>query len=484
MQSKPENPQKRQFTKKQLRTLRRKRRQEKRRAVLLLLFTVAACIIAAAVILQPKEDESIPIASIIAASITPAPSPVPTASPEPTAIIPAVRQTAVPDAATPAPTEEAAPAPTEEAPAAETPAAEPSSAPTPEPAATPAAPMRSVHFRVTGDIMATEDQLDYAKRADGNGGYDFRPQLELIAGSLQAADYTVGNLETTIGKYGDRDYSGYPEFNSPESLLTALSGSGFDMLSLANNHMLDRWFDGMKNTVNNVEAAGFDHVGAYRTREERNSAKIVEINGVKFGFLAYTGTANDREKSSAEGALLYGVPFLHKADFDGDVERLRAAGAEVVIAFPHWGAEYVSSPNSDQQHYAMKLAEAGADIIIGSHPHVLQPMGFIEVDGREVFIAFSMGNFLTTQSHSGYTDAGMILDFTVTEQPDGGFRVENVGYVPTWCWEHGRTVQVLPAAKYVNQRPDGMDNDDYNRMKKCLSATVKTMGDSFTMLEE
>lgn len=390
--------------------------------------------------------------------------PAPTPSPVPTATI----------APTPEPTAEPTPTPTPEPTATPTPTPTPS--PTPEP--TP----RSVTFRVTGDIMATQSMLGYAQSAADGDGYDYDPQFALIAEELANADYTMGNLETTIGMYRDQPYSGYPRFNTPETFLETLKDCGYDFLTLANNHMLDRYFDGMKNTVACVEQYGFDHSGAYVSQEDRESANIVEIHGIQFGFLSYTETTNGMESASDSAAKEYGVPYLYSSDYEGDVARLREAGAEVVIAFPHWGEEYIREPNSTEKQYAQKMANAGVDIILGSHPHVLQKIDWIETEERNVLVAYSLGNFISTQSHHGYTDTGMILEFTVTEQPDGTFAVENPGYIPTYCWKHDGTLQVVNSARYYDEKPEGMSSSAYSRMKESYNQTRTLIDDSIPTL--
>ena len=343
--------------------------------------------------------------------------------------------------------------------------------------------LRSVRMRVVGDIMVCDEQLAYAKQGST---YDFHDQFSLVSDLLMDADYTMGNLETTIGRYDKKAYSGYPLFNSPETLLETLKDYGMDFFTLANNHMLDRWFDGMKNTVNWVEQYGFDHVGAYRTQEERNTPVIKEIGGIKIGFVAYTHTTNTQEKVCDPAAVEYGVPYLYESDIEGDIQRLREAGAEVVIAFPHWGKEYVRSPESNQKKYAKRLAEAGADINLGSQSHMVQPMGYqtlTNADGstRKVFTMFSMGNFISTHTPQ-YTDAGVILDFTINEQPDGTFTCDNVQFIPTYCWMQDGAIRVLPSGRYLNNAPEGMNAASYDRMVASYYEIVEMLGDNFNVL--
>ncbi len=316
--------------------------------------------------------------------------------------------------------------------------------------------LRSVRMRAVGDIMFCQTQLVYAK----DSGYDFHNQFEMIADQLADADFTMGNMEGTIGKYKKSQYSGYPQFNAPDVALAPLKDYGIDFLTLANNHMLDRWSGGVENTVNNVEKYGFAHVGAYRTKAEKAGTVICEVGGIKFGFMAYTHTTNSMENRGVDKEAVDLVPYISKADFKGDVKKLRDAGAEVIIAWPHWGAEYVREPDSSQKKYAKQLAEAGVDIIIGSHAHEVQPMGFqsVTVDGveKQVLTMFCMGNFISDHVIQ-YTDNGLILDFTVNEQPGGRFTVDNVGYIPTYTWKQDGAVKVLPSGRYLENRPTGMD---------------------------
>lgn len=345
----------------------------------------------------------------------------------------------------------------------------------------PAGSLRSVRMRVVGDIMFCQSQLVFAKHSD----YDFHNQFELIADQLGNADYTMGNMEGTIGKYKSSNYSGYPQFNAPEVALAPLKDYGIDFLTLANNHMLDRWSGGVTNTVDNVEKYGFGHVGAYRTQAEKDAPVIYEVGGIKFGFMAYTHATNSMERRGVDEEAVALVPYIQKADFAADVKKLRDAGAEVIIAFPHWGDEYVRVPDSSQKKYAKRLAEAGVDIIIGSHSHMVQPMGYqtATVNGqtKQVFTMFSMGNFISDHIVQ-YTDNGVILDFTVNEHEDGTFTCDSVGYIPTYTWKQDGAVKVLPSGKYLNDRPAGMDDENYNRMVASYYEIFEVLGDKFQLI--
>ena len=375
----------------------------------------------------------------------------------------------------------AAPTPSKEA-ATEAPTAEPTPEAAPEPLFTP----RTATIRALGDLMMHSEQLKLARRPGGK--YDFHSQYALIRESLECADYTIANLETTVGLYSDKPYSGYPLFNAPEALLEAVKDSGIDFLTLANNHMLDRYFDGMVQTVNLVEKHGFDFGGANRTQAEKDAPKIVDVNGIKLGMLCYAQHTNGMERHSSVRAKEYGINYLGKADFAADVKKLRDAGAEVVIAIPHWGAEYERQPGTYALTMARRMAEAGVDVILGSHPHVVQPVRFLEVklpsgEAHRTLVAYSLGNFISNMSRP-FTDMGIILEFTLVEKGTGGFSIEDVGYVPVYCWRSGKSIQSLPAPKYLDSPPAGMSSTRVSQMRSGCQALQKLIGSGFPQWTE
>lgn len=337
----------------------------------------------------------------------------------------------------------------------------------PMPTLEPVQPLRSVRVRAVGDLMVHKKQLAIAKQDDGS--YDFHPQYALIASSLADADYTIANLETTIGQYENRPYSGFPMFNTPESLLDAVRDAGVDFLTLANNHMLDRYFEGMIKTVDTVEAYGFDFGGANRSPEEQAAPKVVEVNGVRLGFICGTQMTNGMEDWSNAAVKEYGVNYLRKMDYTKEVQKLRDAGADVVIAIPHWGEEYLRRPPAYIVGQAQKLVAAGVDVVLGSHPHMVQPVEFVEATGtdgvkRRGLVAYSLGNFIDNMLKR-YTDSGIILEFTIRERQDGGFGIDDVRCVPIYCWKRDDNIQAISSLKYLTEPPEGMDAGTWSRMK-------------------
>ncbi len=350
----------------------------------------------------------------------------------------------------------------------------------------PPRPLRTARLRAVGDLMVHKRQLELARQKDGS--YDFHPQYALIADSLADADYTLANLETTIGRYGDMAYSGFPLFNTPEALLDAVKDAGVDFLTLANNHMLDRYFEGMVTTVDNVEKWGFDHGGANRTAAEKEAPVVVEVNGIGIGLLCYTQMTNGMEAYCSAAVKEYGVNYLRHADFSRDVQRLRDAGAEVVIALPHWGEEYNRRPEANTVALAKRMIAAGVDVILGSHPHMVQPVRFVEAEApdgtlRRGLVAYSLGNFISNMTVR-YTDSGMILDFTLRECQDGSFTVENVRCVPIYCWKGDDMIRAVSSLKYCDERPEGMTQGIWSRLKESYRELCDLLGPEVEMIAE
>ena len=357
--------------------------------------------------------------------------------------------------------------------------------PAPEATATPFAP-RTVTIRAVGDVMMHEAQLDAAARP--GEGYDFSAQYADIAPSLMAADYVIANLETTVGLYSDHPYSGFPRFNAPPELLTALQEAGVDFVTMANNHILDRFYDGMLRTMDNVEAAGLAYGGTNRSKEEQLEPNIVEVNGVSLGMLCYTDYTNGLEKRSDPKARESGVNYIEDADFAAEAKKLREAGADAIIAYMHWGREYRREANDEQRAVTDRLLAAGVDVILGSHPHVVQPAGMREVtlaDGtkHEALVAYSLGNFNSAMTDE-YTDSGIILEFTLVEQEAGGFAVENIGFVPTYCWEVDGVFTTIPALPCYDEAPEGMSDAQHQRLRKSVDDVTALMGGRLAVLEK
>ena len=407
---------------------------------------------------------------------------------------------------TPAPTE--VPAVSETAPAVTEATAQPTEQPTESvvlPAATAAATvrssgeLRSATIRTAGDFVIHVPIIDSSKALGKQPGakatYDFYPMLDMVASTLANADFSVTNVDGSMGgkyKYG---YTGYPQFNTPPHLMYALVDCGIDMLTLANNHMLDGWYDGLLYEIDNVESLGLKHVGAYRSQEDRNTPVIYEINGIKVGFMNYTYSLNSMESRGVDQkALDYGAGWTKNSSCKADAKALRNAGADVIVCYMHWGTEYDQNPDNNQKYIAKMLVESGVDVIMGGHPHVVQPAVWMSGtnqfgEAQDTLCVYSVGNFLSDQRESP-KDGGIIFDFTIQENADGSFSITNPSYLPIWVWRTGSegigyTYEVVPIGKYLKSRPAGMSDSDYNTMMKSYNNSVSVMGQGIgTLISE
>jgi len=342
-----------------------------------------------------------------------------------------------------------------------------------------------VTIRSIGDFVIHDPVIDSA-HIKAEDRYDFAPMLVDVAPALKNSTLTVANVDGVMQGGTRKTYAGYPNFSTPPELMSALKESGVGLLTLANNHALDFYFDGLKATIANCERYEMDFVGGARSREEREQPAIRDLNGIKVGFLNYTEYLNGMEKYADKNATVYGIITLNKANFARDVDELRRTGADVVLAYVHWGTEYQEKPDGSQKRYAKRIAEAGADVIIGSHPHIVQPAVWIDapnggtVDGRCLCV-YSLGNFLADK-RSELRDTGVIFEFTIEETADGRFAVRSPKYIPTYIWRYrarsgGYEYRVVNCGLWQgDERPEGMSESDHRKVKAAWKYIGKCMG--------
>ena len=311
----------------------------------------------------------------------------------------------------------------------------------PEPAPEPTVS----HLMVAGDVMSHMPITNDAY-VEADGTYDYSHMLQFAARQLEQADYAVANLETVLA--GGPDYSGFPAFNSPDELAYDVKEAGFDLLSTANNHTRDRGMDGIYRTLDVLDQAGLAHVGTYRSQEERDEHSgiyVADVGGISVAFLSYTYGLNgfrlDSDKMYAVN--LFNLDYyttLANPDYEllqSDLEAARALDADLIAVMIHWGVEYQNAPNGHQTNLAQFLVEQGADLVLGGHPHVLQPYETISVTGwdgqeREGFVCYSLGNFISNQYDPfPAVQTTAVLDLELTKDPESGeTAVTGVSYEP------------------------------------------------------
>lgn len=341
-----------------------------------------------------------------------------------------------------------------------------------------------VVFRCVGDFIIHDPLLEAARTADG--GYDFYQMIAPVADLIGDADFTVANVDGTIA--ASDAYTGYPRFNSPVELLDALQMAGVDMLTMANNHALDSDFDGLIRQMDLLDERGMAHIGTARTQEESDTPYVREINGIRIGFLNYTTHANGRENSCGKDAATFGLNLVFKnADFEGDAQALRDAGAEVIVAFMHWGTEYDRMAHDEQKVLTTRLARAGVDVVVGGHPHAIQRINWREAtrthDGgkQRTLVCYSRGNFLSNQQ-SRYQNCGIIFEFTLEKDADGNITVQSPGYIPVFVWreelKNGYSYQVLASERALNNAPEGMSKEVLSWIRTSWNDTISHLSTS------
>ena len=265
---------------------------------------------------------------------------------------------------------------------------------------------QQVSLLFVGDLMQHQAQIDAALQADSSYAYDHC--FSLVKDDIQRADLAIGNFETTLG---GKPYKGYPQFSSPDEYLHAIKEAGFDILSTANNHSLDRRRKGLERTLTLIDSAGLTAVGTYRDaldRQERYPL-LVEKNGVRIAFLCATYGTNGIGITAPNI-----VNSLDREELATDIRVARAMKPDVLIALLHWGNEYQREPSEEQRNLAQWLISQGVDHIIGSHPHVIQPIARIphtEYPTQHA-VVYSLGNYISNMSIA-HGDVGLVVELVL-----------------------------------------------------------------------
>lgn len=318
------------------------------------------------------------------------------------------------------------------------PSTQPTEAPTESPEQLAPEPMRA-SILLTGDLMCLSAQIGAA----GNGnGYDFTPSFAAVKDIFDRADLVAGNLETCVAEgfsyagpveylpaaEGEEPKRKAPELNAPPAYLDALAGAGVDFVSTAGNHCCDMGAEGIERTIGALDAVGIGHTGTFASADAERFS-LMDINGISVAFLAYTEYFNGKDGLLGEEQRSYMVNRWSEERAQADIAQARAAGAEFVIVYIHWGNENEKAVSGTQREHAQFLAETGADVIAGAHPHVLQAAEYIPTeDGRQVLCFYSLGNFVSSMADQAHNDT-IIAEITL-EKGDGDVLLDRAVYTP------------------------------------------------------
>ncbi|WP_051237710.1 CapA family protein [Lacticigenium naphthae] len=349
-----------------------------------------------------------------------------------------------------------------------------------------------IQISAVGDVMAHGNQLISAYDS-GKDSYDFSAVFEDVKPFISESDLAIANLETTLAG-PTRAYIGYPLFNTPDAIVDGLAYAGFDMLATANNHSLDTRADGLKRTAKVITEKGLDPVGTYEDDPE-SRIQIKDVEGIKVAILGYTEHVNGMEAQYTSEELSSMINLLSEEQILADIEEANSHDPDIIMTYIHWGNEYAKEPNELQTSYAELLTREGVDIILGSHPHVIQPTEFLEVDGNKSFVAYSLGNFVSNQRReslgAGFeaTEDGVIINMDIQKsEKTGETKLKSIDLVPTWVYrnrEEGQsayTYRILPIEAHLD---DSSLSEDYlNRMKTSYEETMNRMNLDSSQFEE
>ena len=335
----------------------------------------------------------------------------------------------------------------------------------------------TVKISAVGDLMCHSVQFKYAN-VEGDS-FNFNNVYSEVKKYISSADFSFANFETvTAGK--DKGYSGYPFFNSPDDFVTALSSAGFDLLTTSNNHSLDRGEFGVRRTIEIIRQNKINYNGTFLNEKDRDSVRIFDIGGIKIAMLAYSYGTNGIPVPAGEKYLINLIDFKL---IKNDILVSKRIGAEIVLVHYHFGDEYKREPVQYQKDVVDKTLQAGADIIIGGHPHVVQPSIFFKTNGAKLdtgFAAYSLGNFVSNQRRR-YSDAGVILNLYISKNfTTDSVYLSIVTFIPTYVFkgvtDRGKEYIILPSElAYSDSIPEYLTPSDILAMKQSFEDTREIM---------
>ncbi|MDR1928429.1 MAG: CapA family protein [Oscillospiraceae bacterium] len=361
-------------------------------------------------------------------------------------------------------------------------------------ASSAALPPPVIKLQFAGDVLLHSGPIKAASKGDNR--YDFDPFFERIDPFVDG-DLALCNVETPIDVFGgNRELSTYPRFNAPYEILPTLKKIGFNFFVNANNHSFDKRWDGLLATKENFKKAGVAATGTYASQEDYDRYRIVDVKGIKVGIIAYTDAVNGLEQAIPEERRGYAIRRFSSADtadvprMIADMEACRAAGAEFIILSLHWGWEYRDAPTDAQREIAALLCKGGADVLMGSHSHCVQPVEwFPGKDGGRSLCAFSLGNFFADQyglqKPMHKTQFSMLLSATVTRGENGRTVIETADYLPTFTYRArtggGNYYSLVPAGVYT--RSDFYSSSGWDMYREASAHVTKIAGDSVPVFQ-
>ncbi|MFM2269587.1 MAG: hypothetical protein RL757_3028 [Bacteroidota bacterium] len=310
---------------------------------------------------------------------------------------------------------------------------------------------KSLRLLFVGDLMSQGTQIQAAMIGKDGSAYDYRPMLRHVAPVIQQADLAFGNLEfTTPGK---PPYTGYPHFRSPDAAIDAINWAGFDVMVTANNHVNDGGIVGINHTIDMLRKNNIHQTGSFKNQEEKDifSPLFIYKDGFKIALINYTMHTNSITTPQPARVNRTSPELVRK-----EIEVAKQYNPDCIIAFMHWGVEYQLNENAQQRELAHKMHQWGADLVIGGHPHVVEPVKWEKImkNGQlqNCLTAYSLGNFMSDQPYAN-TEGGLMLELSIRKGENGNCVIEQPNYIPVyrhteWRRDGRKRFQMLPVSSY------------------------------------
>lgn len=305
----------------------------------------------------------------------------------------------------------------------------------------------TLRLMLVGDIMSHKPQLTSAYQADTKT-YDFSENYKYVVAIFSQADFVIANLETTIGL---KPYSGYPQFSAPVAMVQAAKQAGITHFATANNHSCDKRKRGIINTIEVLDTLQVAHFGTYKSRDdkENNTPLLIQKNGFTLALLNYTYGTNGLPVPKPTV-----VNLIDKTKMLADINKAKELNSDGIIVFLHWGLQYQNKPNARQKNLAKWLHEQGVAIVIGSHPHVVQPNSIDmskQTATEQELTVYSLGNFISNQRT--FPRAGsMIVDIKLVKNNDGKLKIAQFDTQPIWVYKYAENhkwhYEILPVEQF------------------------------------
>ena len=329
----------------------------------------------------------------------------------------------------------------------------------------------TLSIAIVGDIMMHTRQIETAAKNDGS--YDFSSYFCHIQEDIRSADIAVANMEFTLS---GKPYTGYPSFSAPDEYAEYLAECGFDIFLAANNHIFDKGAKGAERTLARYKELGEKYgimvCGLAADDEDRKKSMPLKVlkKGIHIAFINFTyGTNIGSDRHWPRTNYMSDKSLINTALRD-------AEDCDISIVLPHWGEEYNLRHSAKQELLSIELASNGADLIIGSHPHV--PQGFAEVTERKTPVAYSLGNAVSNMSAQD-TQVGLMARVKIIRKTNGDIQMLPITFTYLWCSRPGGYSDhytVIPIKKYLDRRNEWKGAWDYDKMTRSYERVRKATG--------